>query len=139
MYLRSSIIISAPHLSLRVPGSEARFLTWILVEPLISIISMLRRSIASMPALSQRFRRSNDTDEPHESREKAEQAQRLRSNEQRLGDQTAMMHKAGRLASWVCPSPEPPSARPSPRVWKNFSEKIFKPIRGEGKKVLVAR
>ena len=29
-----------------------------------------------------------------------------------LGDQTAMMHKAGGLASWVCPSPEPPSATP---------------------------
>src|SRR5215813_14246153 len=45
-----------------------------------------------------------------------------------------MMHKAGRLASWVCPSPEPPSACPSPCVWKNFSEKIFKPIRGKEKR-----
>jgi hypothetical protein len=38
------------------PGFEARFPTWILVEPLISIISMLRRLIVSMSALSQRFR-----------------------------------------------------------------------------------
>jgi hypothetical protein len=63
------------------PASGARFPTWISMEPLTSIISMLRRAIASMPALSQKFRQSLAADVPYPSRDRAEQARLLPYNE----------------------------------------------------------
>jgi hypothetical protein len=81
IYPRSSITIPATRLLLRVPASGARFPMWISMEPLTSIISMLRRAIASMPALSQKFRQSLAADVPYSSRDKAEQARLLPYNE----------------------------------------------------------
>src|SRR5262245_9141754 len=51
------------------------------MEPLTSITSMLRRAVASIPALSQKFRQSLAADVPHQSRDRGEQAPRPPNNE----------------------------------------------------------